>query len=213
VEDSLAWGALVMHASSSTTPTEAEAGPVLAAAALKAGARAFAPEGALDRWLVRARHAASVDSSIPATDDAVVRERLVDLCRGLRSFADLRSADLLAALRGHLGPRSADVERLAPDRFTLPGGRSVLVRYEEGKPPSIASRMQDFFGMAQGPRLGGSGVLVLELLAPNGRAVQVTADLAGFWQRHYPALRKELMRRYPKHAWPEDPRSATRPRR
>jgi ATP-dependent helicase HrpB len=77
--------------------------------------------------------------------------------------------------------------------------------------------MQDFFGMVDGPRVASGKVpLVLELLAPNGRAVQVTTDLAGFWQRHYPALRKELMRRYPKHAWPEDPTASvarTRERR
>jgi ATP-dependent helicase HrpB len=59
--------------------------------------------------------------------------------------------------------------------------------------------------MVDGPRIGGSTALVLELLAPNGRAVQVTTDLAGFWQRHYPNIRRELMRRYPKHKWPEKP--------
>jgi ATP-dependent helicase HrpB len=82
----------------------------------------------------------------------------------------------------------------------------VEVAYETGKPPAIASRLQDFFGMSDGPRIGSGKVpLVLELLAPNGRAVQVTKDLAGFWERHYPAIRKELMRKYPRHSWPEDP--------
>ena len=68
--------------------------------------------------------------------------------------------------------------------------------------------MQDFFGLADGPRIAGGTPLVLRLLAPNYRPVQVTTDLAGFWERHYPSLRKELMRRYPRHAWPEDPRNA-----
>jgi ATP-dependent helicase HrpB len=89
---------------------------------------------------------------------------------------------------------------------TLAGGRAVVVSYEAGRPPAIASRLQDFFGMTDGPRVGAGRVaLVLELLAPNGRAVQVTTDLAGFWARHYPAIRRELMRRYPRHSWPEDP--------
>ena len=66
--------------------------------------------------------------------------------------------------------------------------------------------------MAAGPAVAGGRVpLVLHLLAPNQRAVQVTTDLAGFWDRHYPAIRRELMRRYPRHAWPEDPRTATPP--
>jgi ATP-dependent helicase HrpB len=60
--------------------------------------------------------------------------------------------------------------------------------------------------MTDGPRIGGGRVpVLLELLAPNGRAVQVTTDLAGFWVRHYPSIRRELMRRYPRHSWPEDP--------
>jgi ATP-dependent helicase HrpB len=89
----------------------------------------------------------------------------------------------------------------------------VKVQYGDGsRPPWIESRLQDFFGMAEGPRLAGGRVpLVLHLLAPNQRAVQVTSDLAGFWERHYPALRRELMRRYPRHAWPEDPLRAQPP--
>jgi ATP-dependent helicase HrpB len=74
----------------------------------------------------------------------------------------------------------------------------------------VQSRLQDFFGLRDGPRLG-EQPLVLHLLAPNQRAVQVTTDLAGFWQRHYPELRRQLMRRYPRHAWPEDPLVARPP--
>ena len=71
--------------------------------------------------------------------------------------------------------------------------------------------MQDFFGLARAPAVGDGRVpLVLHLLAPNQRPVQVTTDLPGFWIKHYPALRKQLMRRYPRHAWPEDPDAARR---
>jgi len=77
---------------------------------------------------------------------------------------------------------------------------------EAGKPPWIESRLQDFFGMETGPVIaGGRAQLVMHLLAPNHRPVQVTTDLAGFWRRVYPQVRKELSRRYPRHAWPEDP--------
>jgi ATP-dependent helicase HrpB len=67
--------------------------------------------------------------------------------------------------------------------------------------------MQDFFGLAAGPRLGGAPLL-LHLWAPNKRAEQVTADLARFWREHYPAMHKRLSRRYPKHHWPADPSRA-----
>jgi ATP-dependent helicase HrpB len=204
--ETMQWEGLVLHATDRADAAPEEAARVLAEAALAAGARTFAAEGALDRWLARARFAASLDAGIPAPDDAVVDATLTGLCAGRRSFADLRKAGLLDALRAALGRGAAGVERLAPERVTLSGGRSVTVDYEAGKPPRIASRLQDFFGMADGPRIGGGSVpLVLELLAPNGRAVQVTTDLTGFWQRHYPGIRAELMRRYPRHSWPDDP--------
>ena len=94
----------------------------------------------------------------------------------------------------------------------MPGGREVKVHYESDRPPWIESRLQDFFGMKVGPAVARGRVpLVVHLLAPNGRAVQVTQDLAGFWRQHYPALRRELGRRYPRHPWPEDGATAAPP--
>ena len=209
--DAMVWGELVMHASEATLPDEREAARLLAGAALAAGPAAFAPEGALERWLERARFASSSSGSAPPPTDDDVRRVLTELCAGRSSFAELREAGLLDALRRE---STADVERFAPERVQLAGGRFVVVRYEVGKPPGIASRLQDFFGMIDGPRVGGGKLpLVLELLAPNGRAVQVTTDLAGFWAHHYPAIRKELMRRYPRHSWPQDPTVPTTPMR
>ena len=187
----------------------------LAEEALARGARAFAEEGAVDRVLARlafaAEHAKDAGLAPPSEEDlaAAVREA----CAGRRSFAELHEADLPAALLARLDPRArAALERLAPDRVTLGGGRSVRVQYQAGKPPWIESRLQDFFGAATGPAVAGGRVpLVLHLLAPNQRAVQVTTDLAGFWDRHYPSIRRELSRRYPRHAWPEDPRTAAPP--
>ena len=75
------------------------------------------------------------------------------------------------------------------------------MHYEHGKPPWIESRLQDFFGMRETPRIGNFSVVV-HLLAPNRRPVQVTTDLGGFWERLYPQVRRELSRRYPKHKWP-----------
>jgi ATP-dependent helicase HrpB len=127
-----------------------------------------------------------------------VEASLRALCRGRSSFAELAGARLLDALR------PPHLDRLAPERIPLPGGRQVKVHYETGKPPWIESRLQDFFGVRETPRLGGTP-LVVHLLAPNRRPVQVTSDLAGFWTRLYPQVRRELSRRYPKHKWPLDP--------
>jgi ATP-dependent helicase HrpB len=91
----------------------------------------------------------------------------------------------------------------APEAFQLPKGRPTKVHYEND-PPWIASRLQDFWGLKKSPAVAGGAVpLVLHLLAPNMRAVQVTTDLTGFWQRVYKELRPGLSRRYPKHHWPE----------
>ena len=100
------------------------------------------------------------------------------------------------------------LNEIAPSRIRLPNGRQTKINYEAGKPPWIASRLQDFFGMRETPRIAnGKVALVVHLLAPNKRPVQTTTDLTGFWQRLYPQVRRELSRRYPKHAWPEDPYS------
>jgi ATP-dependent helicase HrpB len=101
---------------------------------------------------------------------------------------------------------------MAPERISLPSGRQLKVHYGRSKPPWVESRLQDFFGMAKGPTvLGGRVPLVIHLLAPNQRAVQITDDLAGFWSRHYPAIRRELSRKYPRHAWPDDPLTSAPP--
>jgi ATP-dependent helicase HrpB len=203
---------LVLAESEGGSSDEALAAEVLAKAAIAAGARSFAPEGTLDRWLARRAFAAERDPSIGAPREGEVEAAIRAACLGKRSFAELRGT-LLDSLQAGLGPGvRARVERLAPERVALPGGRSVRVEYEGGKAPWIASRLQDFFGMEKGPSVGeGKAPLVLHLLAPNRRAVQVTADLAGFWSRNYPAVRRELMRKYPRHPWPEDPRTAAPP--
>lgn len=137
-------------------------------------------------------------------------------------FANYREAnagrdfpDLDTLLGGLWSPSAARRFREETPAFVaLPGRKRVPVLYEAGSPPRIESRLQDFFGMTEGPKiLGGKKKLSLHLLAPNYRAVQVTEDLRGFWERHYPSIRKELMRQYPRHAWPEDPLTATPPDR
>ncbi|MBX3205800.1 MAG: ATP-dependent helicase HrpB [Labilithrix sp.] len=180
------------------------------------GARAFAPEGALDRWLARARFAASQDAKVKAPTDEDVLAALRELSAGKKSFRELEDANLLEALRARVGSYGR-IDELAPERVTLASSRGARIEYEDGKPPWVASYLQDFIGTKTSPRAG-SVPIVLHLLAPNKRAVQVTTDLPGFWERHYPSIRKELMRKYPRHAWPEDttvpvpPRPARRPR-
>ena len=185
----------------------------LAAAALEAGPRAFVEPDELEHFLARVEFVARTfpEENLPALGEREVGEALAEMCEGRRSFAELREAaragELVELLRRRLSPgQTRLLARMAPERVTLARGRTCRVRYELGQAPYVASRLQDFFGMSEGPRIaGGRAPLVLRLLAPNQRPVQVTTDLAGFWSRHYKNVRRELSRRYPRHAWPEDP--------
>lgn len=185
----------------------------LAEAALNVGPHAFADLEEVERFVARVEFVARTfpEAEFPLLNDEDVRQALAELCEGRRSFAELRDAarggGLVEALRRRLSPaQSRLLAQMAPERVPLARGRQARVRYERGQAPSVASRLQDFFGMREGPRVAGGRVaLVLQLLAPSQRPVQVTTDLAGFWSRHYPSVRRELGRRYPRHAWPEDP--------
>jgi ATP-dependent helicase HrpB len=98
------------------------------------------------------------------------------------------------------------VARLAPERLDLPRKRTAALRYEPGQPPVLAARIQDLFGMRSTPRIADGRIpVLLHLLGPNMRVQQITDDIESFWQNTYPTVRKELRRRYPKHAWPENP--------
>ena len=191
-----------------------EAAAVLARAAVAAGIERFADAGALAQWRARVTFAAGIapDAGLVAPTDAALADVLARACTGLISFAELRKVALLDLLDASLGAARAVVERVAPTQLALPGRRKAPIHYELDRPPWIASRMQDFFGLARAPTVGDGRVpLVLHLLAPNQRPVQVTTDLPGFWVKHYPAIRKELMRKYPRHKWPEDPASFISP--
>jgi ATP-dependent helicase HrpB len=98
---------------------------------------------------------------------------------------------------------------LAPERVTVPSGRTAPLRYEPDGGVTASAKLQELFGLAETPRVGPRQVPVtFELLAPNGRPVQTTKDLRSFWNTTYQQVRKELRGRYPKHPWPEDPWTA-----
>lgn len=98
----------------------------------------------------------------------------------------------------------------APESLTVPSGQQRRIEYAEGEPPVLAVKLQELFGLADTPRVGGGRIPVtLHLLSPAGRPIQVTQDLKGFWERTYPEVRKELKGRYPRHPWPDDPWTAT----
>jgi ATP-dependent helicase HrpB len=209
---------LVLEQREGALPDAAEVGRVLSAAAARHPARVLpetdSPAGRF-RTRVRCLRVWMPELKLPVLDDADTGEILAWLSTGCSSFADLRSADWLGAFRGRLTPQQLKVvDREAPERLGVPSGNQIALRYEEGRPPVLAVRIQEVFGLRETPRIAGGRVRVLmHLLAPNYRPQQVTDDIASFWANTYALVRKELRARYPKHAWPEDPLNAAPERR
>ena len=211
---------------------EAEVPPPDAAATARTLAEAAA--GRLDRalalddpevagFLARVRSLADwmPELKLPRFTPEEIRELLPALTAGTagrKSFAELRRAPLLEVLQGALSWEQLEaVRREAPERLAAPSGSQIRIAYEPGRPPVLAARIQEMFGLAETPRVAAGRVpVLLHLLAPNGRPQQVTHDLRSFWENTYPEVRKELAGRYPRHSWPQDPWNATperRPRR
>ncbi len=149
------------------------------------------------------------DAALLADLDRWLAPHLVS-ATGVRDLARL---DLSRTLRAGLDHRATtDLDRLAPNRLTLGNGRSITVTYDGEAGPQASARLQDLFGTTVQPTVvDGRVPVVLHLLSPAGRPVQITADLPGFWAGTWAVVRKELAGRYPKHDWPTDPATA-RPR-
>jgi ATP-dependent helicase HrpB len=206
----LLYDKLVLEESRGAAPDPEQAAKLLAGRAREAGVARFTDPEEIDGFLARVEFA-SAHASLPALTGADADAALASLCAGLRSFQELAcacsSGGLLRALEQRLPPgASRTLDEVAPASLRLPSGRRIKIHYKRDQPPWAASRLQDFFGLKETPRVARGHVsLVLHLLAPNQRPVQMTADLAGFWQRLYPQVRRELSRRYPRHRWPENP--------
>ncbi len=167
-------------------------------------------EGARD-WQQRAAFARTLDPSIPDVSDAALLSALEEWllpALGERARPDaLVTFDMSAAIVTRLGWQGrARVDQLAPSHLTVPTGSRVRVDYADPAAPGMAVRVQELFGLATTPTVAEGRVrVVITLLSPAHRPVQVTRDLGAFWQSSYAEVRKELRGRYPRHPWPDDP--------
>lgn len=159
------------------------------------------------------------DDSWPDLSDAALAARadawLVPALYDKTALKDLSAGDLSDALMALLPwDLRARLDREAPTHFEAPTGTQLAIDYEAEQGPTIAVRLQELFGLNTHPSIARGAVpLVLELLSPAQRPVQVTRDLPGFWRGSYAAVRSDLRGRYPRHPWPEDPASALPTRR
>jgi ATP-dependent helicase HrpB len=174
----------------------------------------------LKQWRDRVMflRAAAPDEWPDLSDKALAETRddwLVPALLGKTSLAGISAGDLSDALMGLLPwELRARLDREAPTHFDAPTGTSLPIDYEAEQGPTIAVRLQELFGLNAHPSIAkGKIPLVLELLSPAHRPVQVTRDLPGFWRGSYAAVRSDLRGRYPRHPWPEDPATAMPTRR
>jgi ATP-dependent helicase HrpB len=207
-------GALVLADAPLREPDPERMAAVFAEGVLARGVGGLAWPDAARTLRARMAFLHAHDSGWPDVSDEALMVRLRDWLparvAGMRRIAELRTLDLTGMLLGVLDwkQRSA-LDELAPTHITVPSGSRVAVDYSDPELPVLAVRLQEMFGLVDTPRLAGGRVpVVLHLLSPARRPVQVTRDLAGFWRTTYFEVRKDLRGRYPKHHWPDDPLSA-----
>lgn len=155
------------------------------------------------------------DAGLPDVSDQGLASHLSDWLgpwiEGCTRVGDIAAATLGQALAAQLDHRQRTLlDAQAPVALVVPSGLARRLEYVPGQAPVLAVKLQELFGLADTPRVGGGRVPVsLHLLSPAGRPIQVTQDLKGFWERTYAEVRKELKGRYPRHPWPDDPWTAT----
>jgi ATP-dependent helicase HrpB len=207
-------GALVLSDTVLSAPDPAAVSHALLDWIRREGLSVLAWSPAARQLQARVACLARLDGHWPALDDASLLasldQWLAPAIAGKRSLADLHRIDLAATLGQLLDwEQQRRLDRLAPTHLVVPSGSRIPIDYHAGDQPVLAVKLQELFGLTQHPTIAEGRIrLVLHLLSPAQRPIQVTSDLAGFWAGSYKAVRADLRGRYPKHPWPEDPLTA-----
>ena len=195
----------------------AQSGPILASALKSRAVEFFQGDARAMAWLARLDFVrrAIPELAWPEYGGEALRELLDEVCHGKSDLAQVKNSDLVPLLQNRLDHSlRRELQDSAPESITIPSGRVVRLVYEPGRLPILAARLQELFGWTETPRLARGRVpVLLHLLGPNNRPVQITDDLKSFWKTTYHQVRKDLRGRYPKHSWPEEPLLAQAVRR
>jgi ATP-dependent helicase HrpB len=187
-------------------PPPAEAAARLLAEEVIAGRLVLSEwDHGVDQWIARLNCLAKwcPEFELPPLGEADRRDLIEQLCLGAYGYKDIKDRPVRTAVRGWLGGGQQDlVEKHAPERLELPNGRRPKVTYAVDAAPFVAVRIQELYDVTRTPRIAlGRVPVTVHILAPSMRPVQVTQDLDSFWREHYPRLKSELRRKYPKHEW------------
>ncbi len=215
-------GAIVLSDRGLPSPDPEQIAAALLTGVRLAGLSALGWSPELVQWRARVgllRRVFGTEGGWPDVTDEGLLHRLEQwlspAVEGLTSLAQVARIDLAAALEQLLSwTQRQELDRLAPTHLTVPTGSRIRLDYTKGDCPVLAVKLQEMFGCRETPRVAdGRAPVVVHLLSPAGRPVQVTQDLARFWSTSYVEVRKELRGRYPKHPWPDDPLTAPPTRR
>lgn len=206
-------GKLIVARSLAATPDPALASEALLNAVKRKGLAVLNWTPAATMLLIRGRCGCEwlPEVNFPALDEASLlanAERwLLPYLNGITTLKGLQRVNLVAALEAYLGwNKKQQLDQLLPIHYQVPTGSKITIRYQQQQQPVLAVKLQEMFGEPTTPTIAnGKVALVLELLSPAQRPLQITQDLAGFWQGSYKDVQKEMKGRYPKHPWPDDP--------
>jgi ATP-dependent helicase HrpB len=162
-------------------------------------------DGSVDQWILRLNLLAKwcPEFALPPITDDDRRHLIAQLCHGAFGYKDIKERDVKPVVKSWLSAaQHALLDSHAPERLSLPNGRTPKVVYDAGNPPHIALRIQELYDVNQTPKIAlGRVPVVVHVLTPGMKPVQVTQDLTSFWKEQYPKIKLELQRRYPKHLW------------
>jgi ATP-dependent helicase HrpB len=221
MEKRLCLGALALKIESLDPPDPAAVGAALMDGIRQSGIECLPWTVSARRWQERVlflRRVCGSEADWPDVSDPALADSLGNWLAphigGITRLAGLKAVDLLGALGSLLSwQQRRQLDEWAPTHIEVPSGSRIRVDYS-GEIPMLAVRVQEMFGCADTPRVaGGRQPVLVHLLSPAGRPVQVTQDLAGFWSGSYRDVKKDMAGRYPKHHWPEDPLKAVPTRR
>jgi ATP-dependent helicase HrpB len=159
----------------------------------------------VEQWLQRLKLLCEKcpDLQLPAITDDDKKAIIEQLCHGAASYKDIKEREVKPVVMSWLSPAQRELlDKHAPERLTLSNGRTPKVNYEPGVPPYISLRIQELYDVTQTPKIAlGRVPVTVHILTPGMKPIQVTSDLANFWREHYPRIKSELARKYPKHLW------------
>jgi ATP-dependent helicase HrpB len=159
----------------------------------------------VEQWILRLNLLSQwcPELGLPPITEEGRRHLMEQVCHGAFGYKDIKDKPVKPVVRSWLSPAQDELlQKHAPERLVLTNGKTPKVLYELGAPPYIAMRIQELYDVTATPKIAmGRVPVVMHILAPNMRPVQITQDLAGFWREHYPRIKQELQRKYPKHQW------------